>query len=122
MCLIIVGDLISVIPAGETMFVLREQSKQQNVYWEKYGISFSAPEGILSPSEISEVVITPLAGGEFKFHKDSELVSVVYVISIAKPLLKQLTVSIQHCVLLETPKQCNPLQFVRAPIEDVTPY
>ena len=64
------------------------------------------------------MAITALAGGEFEFPEDSELVSAVYGISISKPLLKPLTVSIQHCVLLETPEQCNSLQFVRAPIDD----
>ena len=118
-----VGDLKNVIPAGETVFVLRGREQCQYLNWEKYGISFSAPEGILPLSERCEVAITALAGGEFKFPKGRELVSVVYAISIAKPLLKPLTVSIQHCVLLETPEQCSTLQFVRAPIEDVTlPY
>ena len=69
------------------------------------------------------MAITALAGGEFEFPEDSELVSAVYVISISKPLLKPLTVSIQHCVLLETPEQCNSLQFVRALIDDaILPY
>ena len=116
-------DLRSVISAGETAFVLRGRNQKQYFHWEKYGISFSAPEGILPLSEICEVAITALAGGEFEFCENNELVSAVYAISIAKPLLKPLTVSIQHCVLLETPEQCNTLQFVRAPIEDVTlPY
>ena len=66
------------------------------------------------------MAITALAGGEFEFPEDSDLVSAVYAISISKPLLKPLTVNIQHCVLLETLEQCNSLQFVRAPFNDVT--
>ena len=120
MCLLIVYDLKGVIPAGDTRFLLRGISQPQYFNWEKYGISFSAPEGILPLSETCEVAITALAGGEFEFPEDSELVSAVYGISISKPLLKPLTVSIQHCVLLETPEQCNSLQFMRAPIDDVT--
>ena len=123
MCLLIIDDLKSVIPAGETVFVLRGRNQSQHFNWEKYGISFSAPEGILPLTETCEVAITALAGGEFKFPEDIELVSAVYAISIAKPLLKPLTVNIQHCVLLETPKQCNSLQFMRAPIDYMTlPY
>ena len=64
------------------------------------------------------MAITALAGGEFEFPEDSELVSAVYAISVSKPLLKPLTVDIQHCVLLETSEQCNSLQFVRAPTDD----
>ena len=67
--------------------------------------------------------ITALAGGEFEFPKGSELVSAVYAIFISKPLLKPLTVNIQHCVALETPEQCNSLQFVRAPLNNgIPPY
>ena len=124
MCLLTLGVLKSVIPAGETIFVLRGSNQCQYFNWEKYGISFSAPEGILPPSEICEVTITALVGGEFKLPEGSELVSAVYEISIAKPLLQPLTVSIQHCTLLETSEQCKSLQFVRAPTDDVTtlPY
>ena len=69
------------------------------------------------------MAITALAGGEFEFPKGSELVSAVYVISISKPLLKPLTINIQHCVALETPEQCNSLQFMRAPLNNgIPPY
>ena len=69
------------------------------------------------------MAITALAGGEFEFPKGSELVSAVYAIFISKPLLKPLTVNIQHCVALETPEQCNSLQFVRAPLNNgIPPY
>ena len=123
LCLLIVYDLKGVIHIGDTLFLLRGSSHPQHFNWEKYGISFSAPEGILSPSETCEVAITALAGGEFEFPEDVDLVSAVYAISISKPLLKPLTVNIQHCVLLETLEQCNSLQFVRAPFNNATaPY
>ena len=112
-----------VIPAGDTVFLLRGSSQPQFFNWEKYGLSLSAPEGILPPSETCEVTITALAGGEFKFPKVSELVSAVYVISVSKPLLRPLTVNIQHCVSLKTLGQCKSLQFVRAPLINGTlPY
>ena len=69
------------------------------------------------------MVITALAGGEFEFPKGSELVSAVYAISISKPLQKPLTINIQHCVALETPEQCNYLQFMKAPLNNgILPY
>ena len=69
------------------------------------------------------MAITALAGGEFEFPKGNELVSAVYAISISKPLLKPLTINIQHCVALETLEQCNSLQFVRAPLNNgIPPY
>ena len=116
-----IGNLRGVIPAGDTLFLLRGTSQPQSFNWEKYGLSLSAPEGILLPSETCEVSITALAGGEFEFPKCSELVSAVYAISISNTLLKPLTANIQHCVALETPEQCNYLKFVRAPLNNGTP-
>ena len=116
-------DIRGVIPAGDTLFLLRGSNHPQYFNWEKYGLSLSAPEGILPPSETCEVAITALAGGEFEFPKGSELVSAVYVISISKPLQKPLTINIQHCVALETSEQCNSLQFMRAPLNNgIPPY
>ena len=89
---------VVVIPAGDTHFLLRGSSQPQYFNWEKYGMSLSAPEGILPPSETCEVAITALAGGEFEFPKGSELVSAIYAITISRPLLKPLTINIQHCV------------------------
>ena len=120
MCLLIVYDFKGVIPVEDTLFLLRGSSHPQQFNWEKYGISFSVPEGILPPSETCEVSITALAGGEFEFPENSDLVSAVYAISISKPLLKPLTVNIQHCVALKTSEQCNSLQFVKAPFNDAT--
>ena len=69
------------------------------------------------------MAITALAGGEFEFPKGSELVSAVYAIFISKPLLKPLTVNIQHCVALETSGQCNSLHFMKAPLNNgIPPY
>ena len=109
-----IGSLRGVIPAGDTLFLLQGSCKPQFFDWKKYGLSLSAPNGIILPSETCEVAITALAGGEFEFPKGSELVSAIYAITISKPLLKPLTIEIQHCVALETPEQCNSLQFVRA--------
>ena len=116
-----IGNLRGVIPAGDTLFLLQGTSQPQSFNWEKYGLSLSAPEGILLPSDTCEVAVTALAGGEFEFPKGSELVSAVYAISISNTLLKPLTANIQHCVALETPEQCNYLKFVRAPLNNGTP-
>ena len=114
----LVDNLRGVIPAGDTIFILRRNSQRQVFSWERYGLSLSAPAEILPSSETCKVAITALAGGDFEFPKGSQLVSAVYVISISKTLLKPLTVNIQHCVALETPEQCKSLQFVRATLNN----
>ena len=114
----LVDNIRGVIPAGDTIFVLRRNSQHQVFTWERYGLLLSAPAEILPSSETCKVAITALAGGDFEFPKGSELVSAVYVVSISKTLLKLITVNIQHCVALETPEQCKSLQFVRATLNN----
>ena len=80
-------------------------------------------QNTISSSDTCEVAITVLIGGHFKFPKGTMLVSAVYAISITKPLLKPLTLEIQHCVNIQTQAQANHLYFVRAPLTSSTlPY
>ena len=48
------------------------------------------------------------------------LVSAVYAISVSKPLLKSLTIQLQHCVDLRNTGQTGRLKFVRGPLK--SPY
>ena len=56
----------------------------------------------------------PLAGGQFKLPLRTKLVSAIYAITVSNPLLKSLTLKLQHCVALETKDQADRLKFVRA--------
>ena len=98
-------------------------NEAQSLYWEEYGLRIHISEDTISSSEICEVAVTILVGGHFKFPKGSMLVSAIYNISIAKPLLKPLMLEIQHCVNLHTQAEANCLHFVRAKLHPPTlPY
>ena len=98
-------------------------NEAQSLYWEEYGLRIHISRNTLSSSEICEVAMTILVGGHFKFPKGSMPVSAIYDISIAKPLLKPLTLEIQHCVNLHTQAEANCLHFVRANLHPSTlPY
>ena len=98
-------------------------NETQSLYWEEYGLRIHVSQNTLSSSEICEVAVTVLVGGHFKFPKESMLVSAVYDISIAKPLLKPLKLEIQHCVNLHTQTEAKCLHFVRANLHPSTlPY
>ena len=98
-------------------------NEAQSLYWEEYGLRIRISQNTLSSSEICEVAVTVLVGGHFKFPKGSMLVSAIYEISIAKPLLKPLMLEIQHCVNLHTQAEANCLHFVRANLYPLTlPY
>ncbi|XP_019860325.1 PREDICTED: uncharacterized protein LOC109588618, partial [Amphimedon queenslandica] len=96
--------------AGTESFFIQNYAQLLN--WEEYGLRITVPEGAVPPSETIEVSITALVGGEFILPEDSELVSVVYTITVSKPLLKPVLLEIQHCVSIETPSHANHLSFV----------
>uniref|UniRef100_A0A1X7TA01 Uncharacterized protein n=1 Tax=Amphimedon queenslandica TaxID=400682 RepID=A0A1X7TA01_AMPQE len=96
--------------AGKKTFPI--QNNAQLLNWEEYGLRITVPEGVVPPSETIEVSITALVGGEFILPEDSELVSVVYKITVSKPLLKPVLLEIQHCVSIETQSHANCLRFV----------
>ena len=98
-------------------------NETQSFYWEEYGLRIHLSQDTVSLSKICEVAVTVLVGGHFKFPKESMLVSAIYDISIAKPLLKPLKLEIQHCVNLHTQAEANCLHFVRANLHPSTlPY
>ena len=89
----------------------------------EYGLRISVPHGTLSSTETSELAVTTLIGGQFVLPEDTELISVVYGISVSKPLLKPVKLEIQHCAHLVTEDHTSYLSFVTASInQPVLPY
>ena len=107
----------SVTIAGQELFHL-QGDRSHSFCWEKYGFILHCPEGAVSKD--TEVAVTALVSGNFKVPKGTVLVSAVYAISVSKPLLKPLTIELQHCVNLRNTDQTGCLRFVRAPLK--SPY
>ena len=111
-----VDSLPNAYIAGKKLFVI-QGDLYQSFDWVECGLRLSCPKGALSsPDERCEVAIIALAGDQFKLPERTKLVSAVYGISVSKPLLKPLTLELQHCVALETKSQADHLKFVRAPL------
>ena len=93
------------------------------IRYNEYDVSCTIlDDGILS-SEVLEIALNALIGGQFEFPKEIVLVSGVYAVSVSKPLVKPIRLEIQHCVNLKTQAQANCLHFVRAPYSCTTlPY
>ena len=104
----------SVTIAGKKLFCL-QGDRSDSFTWEKYGFRLHCPKGAVSKD--TEVAITALATGSFKIPKNTVLVSVVYEISVSKPLLKSLKIELQHCVDLRNTGQTGCLKFVRSPLK-----
>ena len=107
----------SVTVAGQKLFHL-QGDRSHSLPWAKYGFILHCPKGAVSKD--TEVAVTALVSGNFKVPKGTVLVSAVYAISVSKPLLKSLTIELQHCVDLRNTGQTGRLKFVRGPLK--SPY
>ena len=114
-------DLFGLRVARKKLFYIKG-NEAQSFYWEEYGLRLRSSQNTIYSTDRCEVVINVLFGGHFKFPKGTMLASAVYNISVTKPLLKPLTLEIQHCVNIQTQAQANRLYFVRAPLTSILPY
>ena len=102
--------------AGKKLFLV-QGDKPQLMNWERFGLRIGIKEDSLSSSETVEVATAALVGGEFKFPKNTVLISVVYAVTVSKHLLKPLRLEIQHCVdLTGRPGLSKYLKFAIAPV------
>ena len=107
---------------GEKFIVGRESftiegEEPKSVVYKKHGVRLSVSEGTLNMADTSEMTVTALIGGSFKFPKESEPISAAYVINISNSLLKPVKVDIQHCANVLTQEHINYLSFATAPIQ-----
>ena len=109
------------VHVGNNNLFLIQGDNPQSFNWEQYGLRISVPQGTLSMKETCELSVRTLVGGQFAFPKGTELVSVVYTISIAKPLLKPVKLEIQHCAHLVTDDHTKYLSFVIASSKQLVP-
>ena len=102
--------------ASKKQFLI-EGDRPQLINWERYGLRIGVSEGSLSSTETAEVAVVALVGGDFKFPKDTVLVSAVYAISVSRRLLKPLRLEMQHCVSITREDQTKYLKFAIAPVD-----
>ena len=110
-------DCLSDVQVAEKKLFLVQGRKPQLMNWEQFGLRIGIEEDSLLSSETVEVATAALVGGEFKFPKNTVLVSAVYAVSISEPLLKPLRLEMQHCVDLRgRPGLSQYLKFAMAPV------
>ena len=69
-------------------------------------------QGSFPSSQVCEVAIKAIVASPFNFPKNVALVSAIYSISFAKPLLKPVELEIQHCVSLTREEKAEYLSFM----------
>ena len=110
-------DCLSDVQVAEKKLFLVQGEKPQLMNWEQFGLRIGIEEDSLLSSETVEVATAALVGGEFKFPKNTVLVSAVYAVSVSEPLLKPLRLEMQHCVDLRgRPGLSQYLKFAMAPV------
>ena len=110
-------DCLSDVQVAEKKLFLVQGDKPQLMNWEQFGLRIGIEEDSLLSSETVEVATAALVGGQFKFPKNTVLVSAVYAVSVSKPLLKPLRLEMQHCVDLRgRPGLSQYLKFAMAPV------
>ena len=108
---------------GDKNLFLIQGDCPQSFNWEEYGLRISVPQETLSVKETCVISVRSLVGGQFTFPKGTQLVSIIYTVSIAKPLLKPVKLEIQHCAHLVTEDHTSYLSFVIASSKQpVLPY
>ena len=107
---------------GNDKLFLIQGDSLQTLKWEKYGLRIIVPQGTLSPTDTCEVSVAALVGGQFQLPEESELISAVYNISVSKPLLKPVTLEIQHCADIVTQDHTSYLCFATASVNTELPY
>ena len=108
---------MSGVHIASTKEFLIQGDRPQEINWEKYGLRIKVSEGSLSSTETASVAVVALVGGDFKFPKDTVLVSTVYAIFISRRLLKPLHLEMQHCVNITRKYQTKYLKFAIAPVD-----
>ena len=110
-------DCLSDVQVAEKKLFLVQGRKPQLMNWEQFGLRIGIEEDSLLSYETVEVATAALVGGQFKFPKNTVLVSAVYAVSISEPLLKPLRLEVQHCVDLRgRPGLSQYLKFAIAPV------
>ena len=110
-------DCLSDVQVAEKKLFLVQGRKPQLMNWEQFGLRIGIEEDSLLFSQTVEVATAALVGGQFKFPKNTVLVSAVYAVSVSEPLLKPLRLEMQHCVDLRgRPGLSRYLKFAIAPV------
>ena len=110
-------ECLSDVQVADKKLFLVQGDKPRLMNWERFGLRIGVEEDSLSSSETVEVATAALVGGEFKFPKNTVLVSAVYAVTVSKHLLKPLRLEIQHCVDLTGRAGLSKyLKFAIAPV------
>ncbi len=88
---------------------------EQVFNWVEMGINIVVPAGIIKPGSMPcDIAVVPLLHGQFLFPDNTVAVSGIYAIGRSCPILKPLTIHMQHCVNLKSEEDLQAMSFYKA--------
>ena len=99
--------------ADQNLFLV--QGDQHHYFvWEECGFKLRSYHHTISTHDTCAVRVSALAGGNFIFPEDIELVSAVYAVTISTPVLKDLEIHLQHCLDISDQRVIKNVSFAVA--------
>ena len=96
--------------------------KPLSLDWNKYGCRLQIQEGSIPQGEVGKIDLYAIYCGPFQFPEDSSPVSAYYLISLSHDLLKQATLELQHCYIINNDDDASKLTFASATTSTGPPY
>ncbi len=88
---------------------------EQVLNWVEMGINIVVPAGIIKPGSMPcDIAVVPLLHGQFLFPDNTVAVSGIYAIGTSCPILKPITIHMQHCVNLKFVEDLQVMSFYKA--------
>ena len=106
---------------GFETFALQRSTELQTIAWNKFGFKLHVPPEAISGHSLNFSIGVSLAGN-FRFPRNTTLVSAVYYIHTSTKLLRPVTIEMEHCVLLRNDDTIQSLSFYVAEIYPGLPH
>ncbi len=97
------------------MYTVSGNVDQKIFDWIEMGINIVVPAGIIKPGSMPcDIAVVQLLHGQFLFPDNTVAVSGIYAIGTSCPILKPITIHMQHCVNLKSEEDLQVMSFYKA--------
>ena len=96
---------------GETVLEIIGD-KEQKLSWEGYGFHITVPDGAVSSDVTISLAVKCILSGQFELPDDAHLVSAIYWVSASEKFLKEVSVHVQHCAIINSEEEVSHYKFI----------
>ena len=84
----------------------------QSLSWPGHGFRLTVPAGAVPADTTVSLAIKSILTGEFDLPENCQLVSAIFWINASQLFNRDVTLHLQHCVVIESEAQCSQYKFV----------